>query len=216
MSKTQKSILSWQYEQAAEAEGYRFVAGLDEAGRGCLAGPVVASAVVFYKKNTWPASLNDSKKLTRSQRQYLYDKLVDSTNIQCATASASVEEIDEINILQASFLAMKRAWQKLKQIPDFAIIDGKLTPKQSPWAIPTKAIVRGDSYSPSIAAASILAKETRDRMLEALDLDYPGYGLAQHKGYGTQQHLAAIKRLGISAAHRKSFAPIRQTYLSLR
>ena len=187
--------------------GARVIAGIDEAGRGCLAGPVVAAACVFLKHETWPEGLDDSKKLSRSQRQRLYEDITGSVGIRCAVGQASVEEVDRVNILQATFLAMGRALEGIGIPVDLALIDGSQMPK-----LPVKihGIVKGDSQSPSIAAASILAKETRDRLMEEAEAQFPGYGFARHKGYGTAAHQQALERLGPCPLHRRSFAPVAQ------
>ncbi|MEM9398580.1 MAG: ribonuclease HII [Verrucomicrobiota bacterium] len=208
-----KNKLCWDHEYNARRKKFNAIAGLDEAGRGCLAGPVVAATVIFHEHDTWPDALNDSKKLTRSNRQDLFDEIISVDNISYAIASASVDEVDALNVLHASFLAMRRAWQKLHTPPDFALIDGNRLPMREHWPFEAKAIVKGDGISPSIAAASILAKESRDRMMEKLDQKYPGYHFAKHKGYGTKEHLAALQKLGPCTEHRKSFAPVRQTTL---
>lgn len=202
--------LSWRYEEEANEAGERVVAGLDEAGRGCWAGPVVAAAVFFRRREDWPSGLRDSKKLTRGKRRELYERISSDTEIEWAVGEASVEEIDSLNILQASFLAMRRAWEALTEKPDYLLVDGSNRPA---WKVPCSAIVRGDGQSPSIAAAAILAKETRDRIMEKHDADYPGYGFANHKGYGTKEHQRGLEAYGICPIHRKSFAPVRQTLL---
>lgn len=203
--------LSWHYEDLYFAEGCKQIAGLDEAGRGCLAGPVVAAAVIVLSRNAVPEKLNDSKKLTRNARRSLYEALTHSNQVIWSVASASVEEIDALNILKASHLAMKRAMDGLPSVPDWILVDGLhvslLGQKQ-------RAIVGGDGISPSIAAASILAKETRDRMMEELHESLPHYGFARHKGYGTAAHLVSLREHGPSPHHRKSFEPVRQISLS--
>ncbi len=200
------SNLSWAFEQAAADDGAKVIVGIDEAGRGCLAGPVVAGACVFATRESWPEGLNDSKQLSRQQRRRLYQELTTGGAVRWAVGVATVEEIDRVNILQATFLAMGRALDGLGVDADLALIDGSQMP---PLAVNIRAVVKGDGKSPSIAAASILAKETRDRMMEAADHDFPGYEFARHKGYGTARHLAALGRLGPCAIHRKTFAPLR-------
>ena len=185
------------------------VCGVDEAGRGPLAGPVVAAAVIFHKPRA-PKGINDSKLLAPDIRENLFDAI--SATAAVGIGIASVEEIDEINILQATFLAMRRAVAALPSLPRHVLIDGNLTPD---LGCPATAIVKGDGLSLSIAAASIIAKVTRDRIMRDLDLPHPGYGFAQHKGYGTPAHLDAIARLGPSPVHRRSFAPFRQGVLNL-
>jgi ribonuclease HII len=202
--------LSWAYEDDALGRGFSFVAGIDEAGRGCLAGPVVAGAVIFLNRKACPEGLNDSKQLTRSKRQKLYSQITACSEILWSVGQASVEEIDRFNILNASHLAMERARSALSQPPDHLLIDGlkvkRLGDEQTP-------IVKGDALSFSIAAASIIAKETRDCLMEELDAQYPHYGLARHKGYSTQDHITAINRHGPCPHHRRSFEPVRQMSL---
>ncbi len=182
----------------------RVVCGVDEAGRGPLAGPVVAAAVILDPANI-PAGLNDSKKLGAARREALFAALQPVAEI--GIGMASVEEIDQINILQAIMLAMTRAIAALPSVPQFALIDGNRTPKQLPC--PAGAVVRGDAISLSIAAASIAAKVTRDRLMLVLAENHPEYGFERHMGYGTAAHIEAISRLGPTPAHRRSFAPIR-------
>ena len=180
------------------------VCGVDEAGRGPLAGPVVAGAVILDPAKI-PAGLNDSKKLDAARREALFAALQPVADI--GIGIASVEEIDRLNILQATMLAMTRAIAALPRVPSLALIDGNRVPKQLPC--PASSIVRGDATSLSIAAASIAAKVTRDRLMLALAGSHPGYGFERHMGYGTAAHLDAISRLGPTPAHRRSFAPIR-------
>lgn len=184
--------------------------GLDEAGRGCWAGPVVAAAFQFPDQRGWPAGLDDSKKLTRQVRARLYAELVAWPGATWAVGSASPEEIDQFNIVRATALAMRRALDQGKFFGAVLLVDGRSLPALER---PHRALVGGDGKSPSIAAASILAKETRDRMMEAADLLYPGYDFARHKGYGTAMHQTALARLGPCPLHRRSFAPFRQTTL---
>jgi ribonuclease HII len=199
------STLTWEFEQAAADRGARVIAGIDEAGRGCLAGPVVAGACVFLRRATVPDGVNDSKKLTCTQRQRLYEMLTVSDDLKWAVGVATVAEIDRVNILQATFLAMRRALEGLSLAVDLALIDGSQMPSLT---VKIQSIVKGDGKSPSIAAASILAKETRDRMMEVAEKNFPGYEFARHKGYGTARHLAALERLGPCAIHRRTFAPV--------
>jgi ribonuclease HII len=180
------------------------VCGIDEAGRGPWAGPVFAAAVILDPHNI-PAGLNDSKKLSEVKREKLFALIRASADV--GVGEASPEEIDRLNILQANHLAMRRAVEALQQRPTLALVDGNRAP---PLAIRVQTIVKGDALSLSIAAASIIAKVSRDRLMEALDAAYPGYGFAQHKGYGTAAHASALKRLGPCLAHRKSFAPVAQ------
>ena len=179
------------------------VAGTDEVGRGPLAGDVVAAAVILDQDRNI-AGLNDSKKLSAKQREELALEIKASA-LCYAVARASVEEIDRLNILQASLLAMHRAVAELKVVPKFVYVDGNHCPK---WDYPSQAIVKGDGRVPAIAAASILAKVARDAEMIALDLTYPGYGLAQHKGYPTRQHMDALQKFGPTPIHRRSFAPV--------
>ena len=179
------------------------IAGTDEVGRGPLAGEVVAAAVILDPATPIPG-LNDSKKLSDKQRQQLV-MLIKERALALAIGRSSVLEIDSLNILQASLLAMQRAVEALPLRPQLVYVDGNHLPD---WRYQSKAIVRGDAKIPAIAAASVLAKVTRDREMEELDNLYPGYGLAKHKGYPTKQHLEALAKLGPSPIHRKSFAPV--------
>ncbi|MFY8044365.1 MAG: ribonuclease HII [Rhodoferax sp.] len=181
------------------------IAGVDEAGRGPLAGPVVAAAVILDDLNPI-AGLNDSKKLTAMRREKLFDE-IRAKALCCSIAQASVEEIDEINILQATMLAMRRAVEGLRLKPAKVLVDGNRLPVLDVLA---EAIVRGDATVPAISAASILAKVTRDRWCATLDQQYPQYGFAGHKGYGTAEHLAALQAHGACPEHRKTFAPVTQ------
>ena len=180
------------------------LAGCDEAGRGPLAGDVVAAAVILDPKKPIDG-LDDSKKLTEKKRELLFDEIISKAKSWCV-ARASVEEIDQINILQASLLAMHRAVQGLHVQPEYVLVDGNKLPK---WKYSAEAVVKGDSRVAAISAASILAKVVRDREMVELDKKFPGYGLAEHKGYPTQYHLEAVIRMGITEIHRKSFAPVR-------
>ena len=173
--------------------------GVDEAGRGPLAGPVVAAAVVLPSELTLPG-INDSKKLSVKQREALYRPITEQA-LGWAVGLCSAAEIDAMNILEATMLAMRRAIGQLAVRPDFLLIDGNRMPCQAPG----QAIVGGDGKVACIAAASVIAKVTRDRMMIKLDTDYPGYGLAQHKGYPTKDHYEALRRLGPSDLHRRSF-----------
>lgn len=179
------------------------IAGVDEVGRGPLAGNVFAAAVILDPANTI-SGLADSKILTASKRIDLFDQ-IQKKALAFALGKASVIEIDHLNILQASLLAMQRAVSALELHPDFIYVDGNHCPH---WAYPCQAVVKGDSKIMAIAAASILAKVTRDNEMLELDLIYPGYGLAQHKGYPTQQHLLSLKNLGPCPIHRRSFRPV--------
>lgn len=186
------------------------VVGVDEAGRGPWAGPVVAGAAVLNRDTVsgdLMDGLDDSKKLTASRREVLLAHLQNSDAV-LAVGVASVVEIDQLNILQASMLAMVRAVNNLGVVPDYALIDGNRMPKGLPC--PGEALVKGDGRSLSIAAASIVAKVTRDQMMVDLDRKYPGYGWLTNAGYGTKAHQEGLKRLGVSPVHRKSFKPIRK------
>ena len=181
------------------------IAGVDEAGRGPLAGPVVAAAVILDEKNPI-RGLADSKKLTALRREKLFDE-IRAKALCCSIAEASVEEIDRLNILQATMLAMRRAVEGLRLKPAKVLIDGNRIPVMD---ILAEAIVKGDSLIPAISAASILAKVSRDRWCAELDLTYPQYGFAGHKGYGTAEHLAALREHGACPQHRKTFSPVAQ------
>ena len=190
----------WVYEREAFAEGYQAVCGVDEAGRGPLAGPVCAAAVIL-PVGLVIDGLNDSKKLTDKKRRELYDVITQNA-VSYGITMASEREIDEINILQATFLAMQRALDKLEVRPGLALIDGN---RAKDFGLPVRTIVKGDSLSASIAAASILAKVTRDRLMEELDEAYPQYGFAVHKGYGTKRHYEALREYGPCPIHRRTF-----------
>ena len=191
---------TFEYENIKYAAGYTAVCGCDEAGRGPLCGPVVAAAVILPRDIDIPG-LNDSKKLTEKKREALFEVIKEKA-IAYGVAEASPEEIDEINILNASMLAMRRAVEALSVPADFALIDGNCS---RGFSIPTETVVKGDSLSMSIAAASILAKVTRDRGCAELDRLYPEYGIAKHKGYPTKDHMDAVRAYGPSPIHRKTF-----------
>ena len=180
------------------------IAGVDEVGRGCLAGAVVAAAVILDIKKPI-AGLADSKKLSEKKRQYL-SKLIQEQALSWAIAEASVMEIDQLNILQATLLAMQRAVEGLNQQPDSVLVDGNHLPRLT---IPAQAIIKGDSTIPAISAASILAKVYRDQLMVDYHKQYPDYSFHLHKSYGTQQHLAEIQQFGILEIHRKSFNPVK-------
>ena len=198
--KQETPINLWQYENEAFAGGVKLVCGVDEAGRGPLAGPVCAAAVMLPPGLAIPG-LNDSKKLTDKKRRELYDVIIREA-VTYGVAFASETEIDEINILQATFLAMERAMQKLSPQPELALIDGN---RAKDFGLPVRTIIKGDSLSASIAAASILAKVTRDRLMEEYDAQYPQYGFAVHKGYGTRRHYEALREFGPCPIHRQTF-----------
>lgn len=181
------------------------VAGVDEAGRGPLAGPVVAGAVILDPDNP-VIGLRDSKRLTAARREALYDEIRDKA-LAWAVGRAEVEEIDRINILQASLRAMQRAVAALQPAAEYVLVDGDRCPE---LPCPAQAIVKGDSRVAAISAASIMAKVTRDREMIELDARYPGYGLAQHKGYPSKAHMEALQQLGVLPVHRRSYAPVRR------
>ncbi len=204
-----------QAEAEARAAGYACICGIDEAGRGPLAGPVVAAAAVLPPGYGLPG-LNDSKKLSAKRREALYEQLMADRAVRCSVASASVEEIDRLNILRATHLAMRRAAEGLAAdggaAADFCLIDGLPVPQ---FPIASRSIVKGDALCLSIAAASILAKVARDRQMLELDAQFPQYGFARHMGYGTRAHLDALRRYGATPQHRRSFAPVAQMELPL-
>ncbi len=191
----------WNFEHAAMEEGFSLICGVDEAGRGPLAGPVCAAAVIL-PPDLELEGLNDSKKLSEKRREALYPLICEQA-LAYGIAFASEREIDELNILQATFLAMRRAVGQLGLKPDLALVDGNREPDFGD--IPVRTIIKGDSRSANIAAASILAKVTRDRFMLEQDAVYPQYGFAVHKGYGTQKHYAALREFGPCPIHRRSF-----------
>lgn len=180
------------------------IAGVDEVGRGPLAGDVVAAAVIL--SDPAPAGVTDSKALTAKRRECMAD-VIRKEAISWALGRASVAEIDELNILEASLLAMRRAVEGLSVTPTLVLVDGNRLPR---WSFESRAIVKGDLREPAIGAASILAKVQRDGEMQALHDQYPGYGFDQHKGYPTKAHLAALERLGVTPIHRRSFAPVKR------
>ncbi len=192
--------MTYEYENMLREQGYKIICGIDEAGRGPLAGPVFAAAVIL-PDNLEDMGINDSKKLSEKKRDALFE-LIKEKAIAWSVASADEKEIDEINILNATFLAMKRAVEGLSTKPDIALVDGNRKPLTG---IEEMTLVKGDSKSISIAAASILAKVSRDRYLEELDEQYPEYQFKKHKGYPTKLHYEMIKEHGISPVHRLSF-----------
>jgi ribonuclease HII len=198
-------------ERALRARGFLLVAGVDEAGRGPLAGPVVAAAVILPEDFALDG-LTDSKKVSAPKREKIYAILTATAEILWAVAEASVEEIDGLNILRATHLAMARAVDALARKPDHALVDG-LPVRGLP--VTHTAVLAGDTLSLSIAAASIIAKVTRDRLMVELDARYPQYGFARHKGYGVREHLEALRNHGPCPAHRRTFAPVAQTQLPL-
>ena len=200
-----------QEEASAYAEGWRRVCGIDEAGRGPLAGPVVAAAVVLPPGYELPG-LNDSKQLSATRREKLYECLMQDDSVAKCVACAEVEEIDRLNILRATHLAMRRAAEGLNPKPDFCLIDGLPVPG---FPLPSRSLVKGDARCLSIAAASVLAKVSRDRIMQELHLRHPEYGWTRNAGYGTRAHMLAIDQHGITPHHRRSFAPVAQATLPL-
>lgn len=192
------------YEQAKRKEGYQLVAGIDEAGRGPLAGPVLAAAVILPDGFTHTL-LDDSKKLTEKRREIIYEEITNRDDIVWGMSMGDREEIDSINILKSTHAAMARAARKLKQLPDYCLIDGLSVPN---FPIASEGIVKGDTKSLSIAAASIIAKVSRDRIMLKYAEQYPEYGFERHKGYGTNLHLEALKKHGPCPIHRQTFAPV--------
>jgi ribonuclease HII len=190
----------WLYEKEVFSQGYQLVCGVDEAGRGPLAGPVCAAAVILPAELEIPG-LDDSKKLSDKRRRELFP-VIQEKAVAYGIGFASHEEIDEINILQATYLAMERAIAQLQVKPEFALIDGN---RAKDFGLPVKTVVKGDSLSASIAAASVLAKVSRDVLMEEAAQEYPGYGFEIHKGYGTKAHYEALTKLGASPIHRMSF-----------
>jgi len=197
---------SFAEEKKLEAEGYRFIAGIDEAGRGALAGPVVAAAVIIPLQidAPWQNQVRDSKQLTPTRRELLFSSI---SEIATATGTGTVshEVIDKRGIVTATRLAMQMAIARLSPAAETLLIDYMSLPEVS---LPQKGIVKGDSLCFSIACASIIAKVTRDRLMIELDQTYPGYGLARHKGYGTREHITCLRRLGPSPIHRQTFSPV--------
>ena len=193
-------MLDYSFDASQKSENIKIICGVDEAGRGPLAGPVVAAACIL-PDGLIIEGLDDSKKLTEKKREKIFDIILEKA-LDYSIASASVEEIEEVNILNAAMLAMKRAIDGLETKPDLALIDGNTS---RGFDVPTKTVVHGDAISQSIAAASILAKVTRDRLCYEYDKEYPEYGFAKHKGYGTKLHTDAIKQYGITPIHRPSF-----------
>jgi len=201
-------VCGWKLEKAARKLGFLRIAGVDEVGRGPMFGPVVAAAVILASRCRMEG-LNDSKKLSEKKRNQLNIE-IRANAVAWAIAAVDVETIDRINIRRASLLAMKQAVSQLVLAPDYLLIDGIDTIE---FACPQQAVIQGDGTSFSIAAASVLAKVYRDRMLVELDAQFPGYGLASHKGYCCPEHLAALARLGPTPLHRKNWSPVAQTAL---
>ena len=190
----------WAIEDACKEEGYRLICGVDEAGRGPLAGPVCAAAVILPEHLEIPG-LNDSKKLSDKRRREVFP-IIQESALAYGIGFASPEEIDEINILQATFLAMRRAISQLHVTPDLALIDGN---RETDFGVPCRTVIKGDSLSANIAAASVLAKVSRDDLMLKAAEAYPGYGFEIHKGYGTKAHYAALEEKGPCAIHRRTF-----------
>ena len=205
---TAAPVCGWKHEKAARRQGALRIAGLDEVGRGPLFGPVVAAAVILAPRCRLDG-LTDSKKLSEKKRDE-FAVLIRENAVAWAVAAVDVETIDRINIRRASLLAMRLAVEQLALSPDYLLIDGVDT---IDWPCPQQSVVQGDSISLSIAAASVLAQTHRDRMLVEFDGQFPGYGLASHKGYGVPEHLAALARLGPTPLHRRNFGPVAQTLL---
>ena len=202
MARSDSSAPDFSYELAAQKQGHAFVCGIDEAGRGPWAGPVVAAAVILDPRNI-PPGLNDSKKLKEAQRERLFAEIMASSKVGVGIADEA--RIDSDNILAATLWAMAEAARNLSAAPHYALVDGNRAPRLS---CPVQTVISGDARCLSIAAASIIAKVTRDRIMVALHAEFPGYGFARHKGYGTALHQAALSELGPCIHHRKSFAPI--------
>lgn len=201
MNNRQKEAVDlWQIERSLFAQGVHPIAGIDEAGRGPLAGPVCAAAVIL-PEGLVIEGLNDSKKLSDKKRRALYDIIINQV-VAYGIALVDEKTVDEINILQATFLAMRQAAEQLTVQPALALVDGNRAPG---LRVPVQTVVKGDSLSANIAAASILAKVTRDRLMERLDAEYPQYGFAVHKGYGTKAHYAALREYGPCPIHRMTF-----------
>lgn len=198
-----REMPNWDYERAAQEKGFRCVAGIDEAGRGPLAGPVSAAAVVL-PQGFFLEGLDDSKKLSEKARERLFAELMDIPGLRWGQSFGDPAEIDEMNILRANDAAMARAAAQIAGV-DYALIDGR--PVKN-FPLPSQGIVKGDRKSLSIAAASIIAKVARDRLMVQYDERYPEYGFAKHKGYGTKAHLTALKKYGPCPIHRRSFAPV--------
>ncbi|MBB3994312.1 ribonuclease HII [Sulfitobacter undariae] len=191
------------FEIAAQARGFARIAGVDEVGRGPLAGPVTAAAVVLDPARI-PAGLNDSKKLSAKKREALYKQILEVADV--SVAHATVEEIDEHNILRASHIAMVRALEGLKTPPDYCLIDGNMLPRG--LTLPAETIIKGDGRSVSISAASIAAKVCRDCVMLSLAQQHPGYGWETNMGYGSKSHMSALQNLGVTPHHRRSFKPV--------
>lgn len=208
---TEKYRPSLQHEQAWQQRGFARIAGVDEAGRGPLAGPVSVAAVIL-PEGFELGDLNDSKQLTEAKRERIYEELIRCPGLVWHAILIDAEEIDRINILEATREGMRRSVNGLSSKPDAVLIDGLPVPK---FPLPQEALVKGDSRSFSIAAASVIAKVTRDRLMLDAAEKYPQYGFERHKGYGTQQHLEALRKHGPCPLHRRSFAPVSQLELAI-
>lgn len=193
-------MLEYTIESEVRAQGYELICGVDEAGRGPLCGPVTAAAVIL-PDGLYIEGLNDSKKISEAKREKLYD-IITKEAIAWSVCHASVEEINDTDILSAALLAMRRAIDSLEVKPDFALVDGNVS---RGFTLPVRTVVHGDAISPSIAAASILAKVTRDRLCYEMDALYPQYGIAKHKGYSTKDHMDALRKYGPAPIHRTKF-----------
>jgi ribonuclease HII len=196
------------FERRARRRGAKLIAGVDEAGRGPLAGPVVVAAVIFERRR-YPEGIDDSKRLEPAERERLFDLILDAATVSVAIASR--QRVDRMNILRASLWAMSRAVAGLSRVPDHVLVDGNMLPPAIPC--PCEAIVDGDALSVSIAAASIIAKVTRDRLMTRVGRAFPEYGFEQHKGYSTPAHFAALRLHGPCPHHRVSFTPVREQQL---
>ncbi len=197
------------FEKRARQKGYSTIAGVDEAGRGPLAGPVVAAACILEEDFFLP-QVDDSKKLSPAKRKELFDKLTQDSRVCYCVSVLEADVIDKFNILQATLRAMEIALSGLKKKPDYVLVDGSIYPPRT--TIRGEAVIQGDALSYTIAAASILAKETRDRIMLAYHEKWPEYGFAKHKGYPTKAHVEAVKRLGPCPIHRRTFSPIKEIF----
>ncbi len=201
------------FEKEAWAEGHFLVAGVDEAGRGPLAGPLVVAACILPKEEVSFSAIDDSKKLSAKKREELYLDIVSNPLVTFSIITIAAEIIDELNILQATLLGMRQAVEALSLQPDFVLVDGNRSPK---FSMPSKAIVKGDSLSYSIGAASILAKVTRDRLMLEHDKAWPEYGFSIHKGYPTKKHVEVLMGIGPCPIHRLSYAPVEKALSTIR